>query len=122
MIQIQTSENFKLAIIVIALAIGVSIAIATAVYGHGGKTHGGESFTALQALQKATQLYDRLIISGKLPEEWETDLKTIKIDIIASAEKREYVIQFEKPKGSPNSVYFFFNRKGEYSGSNFTGK
>ena len=91
-------------------------------YSHGGKTHGEEAFTALQAVQKATQLYDRLIVSGKLPEVWETGLKTIKVSTRHSGNKREYVVQFEAYKEDPNSVYFFFNKDGTYSGSNFTGK
>ena len=95
---------------------------ALSAHGHGGKTHGGETFTAFQALEKAVKLYDRLIVSGKLTEDWETGLKRVTIDIRNSNKKREYVIQFEKSKGEPSSVYFFFNRKGEYSGSNFTGK
>lgn len=108
--------------IVFAMLIGVTSIIVLPAYSHGGKTHGGEAFTAFQALQKATQLYDRLIASGKLAEEWETGLQTIKIDARNSAEKPEYVAQFERVKGSPSSVYFFFNQDGEYSGSNFTGK
>ena len=91
-------------------------------HGHGGKTHGGEAFTAFQALEKASKLYDRLIVSGKLTEDWETGLKRVTIDIRKSKDKREYVVQFEKSKGEPSSVYFFFDQEGEYSGSNFTGK
>ena len=65
----------SLAMVTLALA----ILWATAqVYGHRGKTH-GSSFTALQALQKATELYDKLVVSGKLQDNWETDLK--KVDI-----------------------------------------
>ena len=122
MTHINTGASIKIAIIVIALTIGITITNVTPVNSHGGKTHAGESFTAFQALQKATQLYDRLITSGKLPEEWETRLKTVNIAARISAEKREYVIQFQKTEGNPTSVYFFFNQKGEYSGSNFTGK
>ena len=91
-------------------------------YGHGGKTHGDETFTAFQALEKASELYDRLIVSGKLTEEWETGLKRVTIDVRNSNNKREYVVQFEKSEGDPRSVYFFFDQEGEYSGSNFTGK
>jgi hypothetical protein len=91
-------------------------------YSHGGKTHGEETFTALQAVQKATQLYDRLIVSGKLPEVWETKLKNIAVSIRNVGNKREYVVEFEKTQGDPSSVYFFFDQDGAYSGSNFTGK
>ena len=112
----------KRVIIAIALVVSIIWLSVPLAYSHGGKTHGGVAFTALQALQKATQLYDRLITSGKLPEEWEIGLKSIKIDTRTSAEKREYVVQFDRSKGSPSSVYFFFDQNGEYSGSNFTGK
>ena len=91
-------------------------------HSHGGKTHGEESFTALQAVQKATQLYDRLIVSDKLTEMWETKLKNIVVSIRNTNNKREYVVQFEITEGDPSSVYFFFDQNGAYSGSNFTGK
>jgi hypothetical protein len=89
---------------------------------HGGKTHADESFTSLQAVQKATELYDRLILSGKLPEQWETKLKNIQIRTRNAGEQKEYVVRFETDQASPNSVYFFFNQEGAYSGSNFTGE
>ena len=92
------------------------------VHSHGGKTHGEETFTTFQAVKKATQLYDRLIVSGKLPEEWETKLKNIAVSIRNKDNKREYVVQFEITQGDPGSVYFFFDQNGAYSGSNFTGK
>lgn len=119
---LNINDRLKTAIAVCTLFIPLTIIISSTAFGHGGKTHGGQTFTAFQALQKATQLYDRLITSGKLPEDWETNLYAIKIDVRNSAEKREVVVQFEKTQGSPTSVYFFFDEKGEYSGSNFTGK
>jgi hypothetical protein len=122
MTNISAGDKIKLAIIVVAMVVVITGAIVTTTHSHGGKTHGGVSFTAFQALQKATELYDRLITSGKLPEEWETGLKSIQIDTRTSGQKREYVIQFDKSKGSPSSVFFFFDQKGEYSGSNFTGE
>jgi hypothetical protein len=91
-------------------------------HSHGGKTHGEEAFTALQAVQKATQLYDRLIVSGKLPEVWETKLNNIVVSIRNTDNKREYVVRFEIIQEDPSSVYFFFDQDGAYSGSNFTGK
>jgi hypothetical protein len=89
--------------------------------GHGGKTHADEPFSALQAVQKATALYERLVISGKLPESWETDLRTIQVTIRGTGNRREYVVQFKRTSGDPQHVYFFFDRQGEYAGSNFTG-
>jgi hypothetical protein len=37
-------------------------------HNHGGKTHDEEAFTTMEAANKATQLYDCLIASGKLPQ------------------------------------------------------
>ena len=91
-------------------------------YAHGGKTHGGESFTALQALEKGIELYDRLIAAGKLTEDWETKLRAVTIEVRNSGEEREFVIEFQKSQGEPRSVYFFLDQSGQYSGSNFTGK
>ena len=107
--------------VVFIIATGVSGIIVSKAISHGGKTHGDESFTALQALQKGTQLYDRLITSGKLAEDWETGLRRVTIDVRILNDKREYVVQFEKLDGDPSSVYFFFDQEGEYIGSNFTG-
>lgn len=91
-------------------------------FAHGGKTHGGEAFSSFQALEKATELYNRLIVSNKLSEEWETELKTVRIVVRNKREGREYVVEFTKTEGDPQSVYFFFDHKGNYTGSNFTGK
>ena len=123
MIHFKTSYKLRLVITTVAvigfICLGIGVLPA---YSHGGKPHSGEIFTAFHAVQKATQLYDRLISSGKLPEVWKTELKSINIAIHKSTDKREYVVQFQRAKGDPNSVYFFFNQQGQYSGSNFTGK
>lgn len=91
-------------------------------FSHGGKSHGGSEFTSLQAVQKALTLYDKLIVAGKLPEEWETGLEAINVGTRLTKGKNEYMVQFKKAEGDGGSVYFFFDQKGEYSGSNFTGK
>ena len=93
-----------------------------AAHGHGGKTHADEPFSAFQAVQKATQLYDRLIVSKKLPEGWETDLSDIQVMVRGAEDNREYVVKFKRSTGDPDSVYFYFDRQGEYAGSNFTGE
>jgi ABC-type phosphate/phosphonate transport system substrate-binding protein len=108
-------------IIGFVIVFGLIGIVAPSAYGHGGKTNGGETFTAFQVLEKSSKLYDRLIVSGKLTEDWKTGLKRVMIDIRNSDHKREYLVQFEKSKGEPSSVYFFFDQEGEYSGSNFTG-
>ena len=90
--------------------------------GHGGKPH-AEAFTAFQALGKGAELYDRLILAGKLDESWETDLKRVHIDSRSDgAGQREVVVRFERTSGEPDSVFFFFDQTGAYSGSNFTGE
>ena len=122
MLKESSGDKKILAIFGFLIAIGLTGAFDLPAHSHGGKTHKGEAFTSFQALEKATQLYDRLIESGKLPEEWETGLKKVTIDIRHSDTKREYVVRFERTEGEPRSVYFFFDQDGEYSGSNFTGK
>ena len=111
-----------LAGILVISTVFMDLLTADHVSGHGGKTH-AEAFTTFQALQKGAELYDRLIVSGKLDEAWETTLKTVHINIRTDgAGKRETVVQFERAEGDPNSVFFFFDQSGAYSGSNFTGK
>lgn len=89
---------------------------------HGPKGHGETEFTALEAAKKGVDLYDRLVASGKLNEPWETDLTNIEVFPRQSGEKKEIVVKFSRSKGEPQSVYIFFTEKGDYSGSNFTGK
>ena len=90
-------------------------------FGHGGKTH-AESFTALQALQKATELYDRLIVNGKLDETWETGLQQAEVTFRESDGRKEYRVGFHRQAGDPKVVYIFFSPEGNYSGSNFDGR
>ena len=75
-----------------------------AAYGHGGKTHADEPFSAFQAVQKATQLYDRLIVSGKLPEDWETSLSSIHVTVRGAVNSPENVVQFKRSGGDPDRV------------------
>jgi len=89
---------------------------------HGPKGHGGTEFTALQAAKKGIELYDKLVVSGKIEESWETDLKNIEVFPRQSRNKREIVVKFSRNTGKPQSIYIFFTEKGDYNGSNFTGK
>ena len=108
----------KLVIIILML---ISLLISTIpVFGHGGK-HADE-FTHLQALQKATEMYDRLIANGKLDQSWETKLIRVNVSNRQKGEKKEIVVSFQRAEGDPQSVYIFFTAKGKYAGSNFTGK
>ena len=90
------------------------------VYGHGGK-HAGQ-FTRLQALQKATLMYDQLVNKGKLDQDWETGLQNVTISNRKKNGKDEIVVSFERLEGDPKAVYIFFNTEGKYAGSNFTGE
>lgn len=119
---LKINQSIGMNFLVLALIVGLTLSVTTSALSHGGKTHSEESFTAFQAVQKATQLYDRLIAAGKLSEGWETGLKTINISTRKTGNKSEYVIQFETDKENPDSVYFFFSKDGMYSGSNFTGE
>ena len=119
--QYSTSHWLRAAAVLVLLALGTYFTQGLPAYAHGGKDHGGIEFTALQALQKSTQLYDKLITSGKLPETWETGLEAVQITTRKTGDVQEYVIQYRRADGDPKQVYFFFNQKGEYTGSNFTG-
>jgi hypothetical protein len=108
---------------IIASSLGILILFAASlVFSHGGKEHATSEFTAFQALQKATKLYDRLVDSGKLEESWETDLIKVEISSRSREDRKELVVSFHRAKGEPNTVYIFFSDDGEYAGSNFTGK
>ncbi|GMQ79787.1 MAG: hypothetical protein BMS9Abin03_225 [Thermodesulfobacteriota bacterium] len=95
---------------------------APAASAHGPKEHGDSEFTALRAAKKSLVFYDRLVSFKKIPESWETDLVSIEIIQRTNKHKNEYVVKFSRSSGDPRSVYIFLNEKGEYSGSNFTGK
>jgi hypothetical protein len=107
---------------IIIVGTALTLAGATPAWGHGGKTHGGSGFSSFQAIQKSTELYDRLIKMEKLGEEWETGLTAIDVSTREVSGAREYVVRFTRDEGDPESVYFFFDQKGEYAGSNFTGE
>jgi len=103
------------------ITFGFIILLAAALaFAHGGKKH-GSSFTPLQALQKGTELYDKLVVSGKLAESWETDLEEVKISDRQKDGQKEYIVSFERSGGDPSTVYIFFTSDGKYAGSNFTG-
>ena len=120
---VQQKSHFILEVtIIILIATAWMLSNTAPAWSHGGKTHAGNGFSSLQAVQKATELYDRLITVQKLVEQWETQLKTITVSKRQSKGKHEFIVQFTREEGDPASVYFFFDEKGEYSGSNFTGR
>ena len=109
--------NCAITVSMVLFAVMLTAALA---FGHGGK-HADE-FTQLQALQKATKLYDQLIAKGKLDQSWETGLQNVTISNRNRGGKNEVVVSFQRKEGDPRSVYIFFNAEGKYAGSNFTGE
>jgi hypothetical protein len=95
--------------------------IVSTAFAHGPKGHGSSEFTALQAVKKGIALYDQLVASAKLDEDWETNLINIKVSTRKKGKASEFVVEFSLSKDEPKAVYIFFTEKGKYSGSNFTG-
>jgi len=105
--------------VIILITIVILAMTNVAAFGHGGKH--SEKFTHLQALQKATELYDKLINDKKLDQSWETDLKQVTVSNRQKGNKKEIVVGFQRGKGNPPVVHIFFNAAGKYIGSNFSG-
>jgi hypothetical protein len=103
------------------VALFTILSVTGLVFAHGGKKH-ADSFTALQALQEGTDLFNQLVGSGKLDESWETDLANVGITNRQKGGHTEYVVSFQRSTGDPKTVYIFFSADGKYSGSNFTGE
>ena len=102
--------------LILGLLISASVA-----FSHGGKHAPGE-LTHLQALKKATELYDRLIGNGKLDQSWENTLSRVDVVNREKGNNKEIVVSFHRTDGDPEAVYIFFTAKGKYAGSNFTGE
>ena len=99
---------------IMASSLGILILItASLAFSHGGKEHATGEFTVLQALEKATKLYDRLVGSGKLVESWETDLIKVEISLRSREDRKEWVVSFQRSKGEPSTVYIFFSDDGK---------
>jgi Family of unknown function (DUF6488) len=107
---------------IILLMLSILLLSAWTTSAHGPKGHRDMEFTALNAAKKGIELYDRLVASGKLPNSWETDLTDIQVLKRKNGHKNEFIVKFSRSMGEPKSVYIFFNEKGEYNGSNFTGQ
>jgi hypothetical protein len=115
-----SGHSIKHLMMITTILLWISIST-TSVFGHGGK-HAGEEFTHLQALQKATELYDRLIGNGKLDQGWETTLIRVNVSNRQKGNEKEVVVSFERAEGEPKTVFIFFTANGKYAGSNFTGE
>ena len=88
---------------------------AVSVFGHGGKDHAEGSFTPLQALLKATKLYDQLITANKLEETWETRLIKVEVSTRGNSGNKELVVSFTRSIGNSETVYIFFSKEKPYS-------
>ncbi len=109
--------NYCIVIVFLFIVFFISASLA---FSHGGKHAPGE-FTNLQALKKATELYDQLIGKGKLDQSWENKLSKVDVFKREKDDKNEIVVSFQRASGEPKAVYIFFDSGGKYSGSNFTG-
>jgi hypothetical protein len=108
---------------VITLAFLIAVLAGATVFAHGGKSHGsGGEFTNLEALKKATELYDKLVASEKLDVGWENTVEKVQIAERRKGTEVEKVVSFSRSAGEPKTVYIFFKSSGEYAGSNFTGQ
>jgi hypothetical protein len=117
---IQNTDKLKMITGFFSLLLMLLI-LATVAFSHGGKHAPGE-FTHLQALKKATELYDQLIGKGKLDQTWENKLTQVEVFKRGTDDKSEIAVSFDRAKGDPNTVYIFFDASGKYAGSNFTGE
>jgi len=89
---------------------------------HGPKGHGGEGPTPLAITEKGIALFNQLIEKGKLDDTWEANFAGATVTTRMADGKMEYVVRLARAKADPEAVYIFFDAKGDYSGSNFTGK
>ena len=117
---LKNRENMNLILTIFFLTL-LFLVFTSIAFSHGGKHAPGE-FTNLQALKKATELYDQLIGKGKLDQSWENNLIQVDVFKRGTDEKNEVVVSFQRDSGDPKTVYIFFNSSGKYAGSNFTGE
>jgi hypothetical protein len=117
---LKNREHMKIFLVIFFMLIAILISASIAL-SHGGKHTPGE-FTNLQALKKATELYDQLIEKAKLDQSWENTLSQIDVFKREKDDKNETVVSFQRASGEPKTVYIFFNANGKYSGSNFSGE
>ena len=111
-------QSYYIAIAFVFIVFFISASLA---FSHGGKHSPGE-FTNLQALKKATELYDQLIGKGKLDQGWENNLSQVDVYKREKDSKKETVVSFQRTGGEPKTVYIFFDAGGNYAGSNFSGE
>ncbi len=122
MISIRNPGSVLAKVLVPAVLFSAIAIVGSIAFAHGPKGHSDNDFTAFMAVKKGIVLYDRLLDSGKLSESWETDLNNLEVFTQNNGNQVEFAVKISRSKGEPKSVYIFFSDKGEYTGSNFTGK
>jgi len=122
MINIQNPGSKLAKVVGLAVLFFAAAIVGSITFGHDPKSHSDNDFNAFMAVKKGIMLYDRLLTSGKLTESWETDLNKVAVFIQHNGNQIEFAVKISRSKGEPKSVYIFFSDKGEYTGSNFTGK
>ncbi len=115
--KIKNKSSFIVVLTILIITLGFN----SQVFSHGGKNHAENEFTSFSALNMAVTLYGQLLMKNKLMETWETDLVKINISTRVNDGENEFVVSFEKASGDPNKVFIFYDAKGNYTGSNFTG-
>ena len=108
--------------LIVLTAWAVLTLVPVSVTAHGPKPHTQKGLTPLAAVQKGLTLFDKLVSSGKLEETWETRLLGVTVTQGNRDGRRETIVRFNRDGQQPTAVYIFFDDKGNYSGSNFTGE
>ena len=108
-------------VIIAIIIVGLTLSSGWA-WAHGGKTHAEQQFTALAALQKGVELYNRLLAAGKLDVSWEAELAQATVSKRKRNGKMEWQVAFSRQKGDPRTVFFFLDETGRYTASNFGGE
>ncbi len=96
--------------------------VVSTTFAHGPKGHSGVEFTAVQAVKKAIELFDRLIASGKLEEGWETGLKKIEMSERSTGKGKEFTTCYaehritETAMVETSSLRFFQNAAQRHTG------
>ena len=97
----EPKKSLKIGLLILVLIISTTFA-----FGHGGN-HTDE-FSHLQALQKATKLFDQLVTKGKLDQSWETDIENVAISKRKNKGKDEVVVSFSaRRRRSEDGLHLF---------------
>ena len=92
------------------------------VFAHGSKGHDGNAFTNYDAVKESLAVFDKLLLNKKLNQEWESGFSTVTVLRTRENDIEEIVVKISRKIGKPETIFFFFNGKGKYKGSNFKGR